>query len=313
MLLCFDFEGHWGMPFRASYDVEAGAHSILDCLRRYDARAVFFTVGSLALEMPELIRDIAREGHEIALHGWRHERLAGMSPAELSVVDEGLRASEAVIKSLTGRPPTGFRAPFLLAPRFFDANLYELLERHGYRWVSNREIRYPVELARPDRLRTRRASDILRARPALLDGAVSQMLSLALNSPMCLSDPLAGSPLATIRWLRSGSPPFHRGSLLEIPVYSPLDCDLIGLPAPDGPTPPALLQYARFALSRTITSGGPLAMVTFHDWIVAGGNRLWLLDTLLQSLAERSVSATTVEESWSEMLDLAAPRLAAAA
>ncbi len=304
-LVCFDYEGCWGMPFRAPYDIEVGTHSILDCLGRHDVRAIFFAVGALALERPDLIRTISECGHEVGSHGWRHEHLDRLTGPELARFSAGLKESEVAIESVTGRPPTGFRAPFLLGPKFFDPRVYGMLARHGYRWVSNREIRHPVELARPDRIRTELPSRLLQDRPALLAGALAQALLLTLNAQLVAADPVGGSARSAIRWLRRGFPPFFRGQLLEVPLYSPLDCDLIGFSAPSTLTPPSMLEFARFALRTALSRSGPLTMLTFHDWLIAGGNRLALLDDLLGSFAACSVQAVTVEECWRDLTQVA--------
>src|SRR6266568_3771316 len=141
MLICFDFEGAYGMPHDAPYDVVSAGRRILDRLAAFGAPAVFFTVGRLAEEHPELIAEIAQAGHEIGLHGYDHDAL-----------DRDLARVETLISDITGSAPIGFRAPYLLGPRFYRREIYDLLADHGYRWVSNREIRYPVELLRPDRL-----------------------------------------------------------------------------------------------------------------------------------------------------------------
>ena len=99
VLVCFDYEAHWGMPFTSSYDLEAGTLRILEVLARHDTRAIFFTVGAIALERPDLIEEISRRGHEIAGHGWRHERLTGLSPSELERFGAGLDESDGVIEA----------------------------------------------------------------------------------------------------------------------------------------------------------------------------------------------------------------------
>lgn len=307
VLVCFDYEGAWGMPFRAQYDLAEGTHAILGTLARHQAHAVFFTVGAMALEHPELIREISAEGHEIALHGWRHERLDRLSPAELARVAGGLEDAEEMIESVTGRRPRGFRAPYLLGPSFFDRAIYDLLAAHDYQWTSNRELRHVVELLRPDRIATNRPWRLVSSRPEMLDGVPAQLLKLALNGKLVSSERVRGSIASRPGWIRSGCPPFYRGGLLEIPLYSPLDCDLIGLPRPSESTPKPLLDYALFALLSCLSGSGPLRMLTFHDWIISGGNRLSLLDGLLSSLKERDLVPVTVEDCWQELTHLADP------
>jgi peptidoglycan/xylan/chitin deacetylase (PgdA/CDA1 family) len=303
-LVCFDYEGRWGMPFPARYDLEEGTLRILDALERGEARATFFTVGALAIEHPDLIAEISRRGHQVAGHGWRHERLDRLTPSERERFAAGLDESGAAIESITGQRPVGFRAPYLLGPSFFDPAIHDLLASRGFRWTSNRELRYPVELLRPDRVGGARPWRFVESRPAVLDGAAGEALMFALNARLWSRDRVGGSMASAIRWLRSGSRPFYRGPLLEIPLYSPMDCDLLGLPDPSEPTPQALLDFARFAL-RSCLPSRPFAMLTFHDWIIAGGNRLSLLADLLAALRELGVEAVTVEESWAELTESA--------
>jgi peptidoglycan/xylan/chitin deacetylase (PgdA/CDA1 family) len=259
----------------------------------------------VALSHPELIRAIAARGHEVGLHGWRHEHLDRLSARELERFDAGLSETEAAITELVGARPLGFRAPYLLGPSFHQRRAYELLRRHGYRWTSNREIRHPVELARPDRIRTDRLWRLLEARPGLLAGRGAALSLLALNAKLCRADPVGGSTGSAIRWLRSGFPPFLRGDLLEIPLYGPLDCDLLGLPAPSQPTPANLWQYAAFALRQALDAPRPLTMLTFHDWLITGGNRLSLLDHALSRLSAAATRAVTVRDCLDPLIDRA--------
>jgi len=63
----------------------------LAVLERYDVRATFFLVGELCLRHPELVRAIARGGHEIAGHGYTHRRFSSLSRRALSVELEQTR------------------------------------------------------------------------------------------------------------------------------------------------------------------------------------------------------------------------------
>jgi glycosyltransferase involved in cell wall biosynthesis/peptidoglycan/xylan/chitin deacetylase (PgdA/CDA1 family) len=304
VLVCFDYEGHWGMPFASPYGLEEGTLRILDVLERYETRGTFFIVGAIALEHRDLIAEISRRGHEIAVHGWRHEPLTRLTPSQLERFTAGLDEADAVIESVTGKRPVGFRAPYLLGPSFSDPTIYELLSSRGYRWTSNRELRHVVELLRPDRIGSPRPWQLAQSRPGMLEGTAAQLVTLALNARLWSRDRVGGSMPSAIRWLKSGRPPFYRGGLLEIPVYCPMDCDLLGLPDPAQPSPQTLLDFARFALLAGL-SRGPLAMLSFHDWIITGGNRLSLLEGLLSALPALGVRAVTVEESWPELMRLA--------
>jgi peptidoglycan/xylan/chitin deacetylase (PgdA/CDA1 family) len=298
LLVCFDYEGRWGMPFEAPYDLDSSTHRILEVLARHAVRATFFVVGELATKHADLIRAISAGGHEIALHGWRHERLERLSTGQLTSFGERLASAVATIETITGAPPAGFRAPYLLAPRFFDAAVYELLAEQGFRWASNREIRQAVELFRPDRLRTERPWRYLRSHPGLLGGIGARALLLALNANIYRRRRRDRMP-SPVRWLLNGYPPFYRDALLEIPVYSPLDSDLLGFPRPSVPSPEPLLDFARFALESCLARPGQLSMLTFHDWLIAGANRLALLDGVLSFIPEANVQPGSVAMWWS--------------
>lgn len=90
--------------------------AVLAALDRAGARATFFVLGEAALRRPELVREIARRGHEVALHGHTHRKLHAALPA--TVADELDRCSAAiraagVVPAPLFRAPHGFRGPFL--------------------------------------------------------------------------------------------------------------------------------------------------------------------------------------------------------
>jgi peptidoglycan/xylan/chitin deacetylase (PgdA/CDA1 family) len=293
MIICFDFEGAYGMPHDVPYDVVSAGHRILERLAAFGMPAVFFVVGRLAEEHPGLVGEIARAGHEIGLHGYDHDDLAGYDAGRLSALDRDLARVETLIGDITGSRPIGFRAPYLLGPRFYRREVYDLLADHGYRWVSNREIRYPVELLRPDRLPLPRGSRHVPA-AAAARVARSRLMLAGLNAGLVTRETFAGSAPGRLRWLLAGRAPFPRGRLAEIPLYAPLDCDLLGLPAPGQDTAPYLLAYAGSALRDAVAQPAAAAMITFHDWIVTGGNRLVLLDEVLGAAAETGLQVATI-------------------
>jgi peptidoglycan/xylan/chitin deacetylase (PgdA/CDA1 family) len=82
---------------------------VLDILGRYGARATFFCVGHHVAAMPEQVRRIAAEGHELGNHTWSHPFLPDLTPTQLREQVE--RTSEAV-ERVTGRAPECFRPPY---------------------------------------------------------------------------------------------------------------------------------------------------------------------------------------------------------
>lgn len=125
----------WRLPSGAdcALTFDDGPHplhtpQILEILGRHRLRASFFLVGEYALRAPELVRQIAREGHCIASHTFSHRELPTLSRDELA---RELTACKEVLSQLTGidthliRPPRGR----------LDARSLVRLKRWGYRLV----------------------------------------------------------------------------------------------------------------------------------------------------------------------------------
>lgn len=82
---------------------------ILDILKKNNIKATFFIVGTRAEAHPELVRQIAMEGHAIGNHSWDHPLLTKLTPAQVKYeVDE----SEKVLHSILGYYPSMFRPPY---------------------------------------------------------------------------------------------------------------------------------------------------------------------------------------------------------
>ncbi len=98
-----------------------GTPATLSILRDHNAHAIFFLVGEQVARYPELTREIAAEGHEIALHCYQHRNLLRLPP---HVVKNDLERAAATIEDAGGvgikryRPPYGiFNAASLLVAR----------------------------------------------------------------------------------------------------------------------------------------------------------------------------------------------------
>ena len=80
---------------------------ILECLEATGVRATFFVEGLNAELYPDALRQIDAGGHEVAYHGWQHERWSDLGPgAERASLERGVRALDRL-----GLRPTGFRPP----------------------------------------------------------------------------------------------------------------------------------------------------------------------------------------------------------
>jgi peptidoglycan/xylan/chitin deacetylase (PgdA/CDA1 family)/tRNA A-37 threonylcarbamoyl transferase component Bud32 len=106
-----------------------GFPRILRLLEELGLPGTFFIEGWSLLHYPEHVADLLDRGHEVALHGWVHERWSGLGPAEEErLLGDGLAALEYV-----GVTAPGFRAPHgVLSPHSRD-----LLAALGFRYDSS--------------------------------------------------------------------------------------------------------------------------------------------------------------------------------
>ena len=106
---------------------------ILDLLAAQGVQGTFFTLGWVAQRHPGLVRDIASGGHEIASHGWGHEKVTALTPAEFRA---SVRDSKHALEDLTGQQVFGYRAPSFSIVRGVEWAL-EILVEEGYRYDSS--------------------------------------------------------------------------------------------------------------------------------------------------------------------------------
>lgn len=88
--------------------VERNVDRILELLAGHGASATFFTLGWVAERYPQMVRRIADAGHEVASHGYAHERASEQS-REAFLADIAL--AKAVLEDVCARLVSGYRAP----------------------------------------------------------------------------------------------------------------------------------------------------------------------------------------------------------
>jgi polysaccharide deacetylase family protein (PEP-CTERM system associated) len=81
---------------------------LLEILRRHRVRATFFVLGLLAERFPEVVREIAADGHEIGSHGYSHKPVYAIGPRAFA---EELAKSVSLLETISGQKVVGFRAP----------------------------------------------------------------------------------------------------------------------------------------------------------------------------------------------------------
>lgn len=126
---------HWD---RRECRVERNVERILGLLRQHEAKATFFTLGWVAERYPDMVRRIVREGHELASHGYGHERVSDLSEPAFY---QDITRAKGILEDLGGQAVLGYRAPSF---SIGAGNLWALdtLQRAGYRYSSSI---YPVQ------------------------------------------------------------------------------------------------------------------------------------------------------------------------
>ena len=113
--------------------VAANVGRLLALLETHRARGTFFVLGCVAERHPDVVRAIARAGHEVASHGWDHRRVTQQTPDEFRV---SVRRTKAALEDLAGTPVVGFRAPSFSIVVGREWALDVLVEE-GYRYDSS--------------------------------------------------------------------------------------------------------------------------------------------------------------------------------
>lgn len=113
---------------RGLYAVKQGVPRILKMLDALDLKATFFTPAYTAELHPEVVKEVAAEGHEIGYHGYLHEVLDTYE-AENALMEK----AESIIYDLTGQKMCGNRAPDGIVHPFH----LQLWKDRGYIYSSN--------------------------------------------------------------------------------------------------------------------------------------------------------------------------------
>jgi polysaccharide deacetylase family protein (PEP-CTERM system associated) len=113
--------------------VERNTDAVIELFDRGGVKATFFTLGWVAARYPAMMRRIAEAGHEVASHGWDHQRVFTMTPDDFR---EDLAKSRKVLEDSSGTAVTGYRAPsFSIDARTPWA--HPILAEAGYAYSSS--------------------------------------------------------------------------------------------------------------------------------------------------------------------------------
>jgi len=118
--------------------VERNVGRILDMLAAQHTRATFFTLGWVAERYPQLVRRIVAQGHELASHGYGHQRASDLDHAAFR---EDIVRAKQLLEDIGGVAVQGYRAPSF---SIGSGNLwaFDSLQEAGYRYSSSI---YPIK------------------------------------------------------------------------------------------------------------------------------------------------------------------------
>ncbi|MBB4986903.1 MULTISPECIES: polysaccharide deacetylase family protein [Streptomyces] len=82
---------------------------ILETLRHYDCRAMFFVCGEMAVDNQDLLREMQDDGHVVGNHSWSHPLIPKLRPSRIR---QELGSTSEVIEKALGAAPLWYRAPY---------------------------------------------------------------------------------------------------------------------------------------------------------------------------------------------------------
>ncbi|MGE5522145.1 MAG: polysaccharide deacetylase family protein [Rhodospirillaceae bacterium] len=145
---------------QGQYGNRQGVPRILSVLEHHGVKASFFVPAVAAMLYPDEQRRVVAQGHEVAIHGWIHER---NSVLPLKAERDLQMRSADVLERITGMRPVGIRTPsWDFSPHtlaitremglIYDSSL--MADDDCYELVMNGEstgvVEFPVEWIRDD-------------------------------------------------------------------------------------------------------------------------------------------------------------------
>ncbi len=172
--------------------VERNVEAILEMLAASDTKATFFTLGWIAERYPQLVCAIVNQGHELASHGYAHERVSDQTAA-IFLAD--IQRAKSVLEDLSGCEVKGYRAPSF---SIGSGNLwaFDCLAQAGYRYSSSV---YPIRHDHYGMPNSPRFA--YEVRPGLLEIPITTLRVFNRNLPSSGGGYFRLLPYAVSRWM----------------------------------------------------------------------------------------------------------------
>jgi polysaccharide deacetylase family protein (PEP-CTERM system associated) len=158
--------------------IENNIQSILALLKKKETRGTFFVLGWVAQRHPQVVKEIADQGHEIATHGWSHLRATQQSPEQFKAE---LKKSKDLLQKISGQTISGHRAAcFGLTSR--TQWIIDILLKMGFTYDSSI---FPIIHDKYGMVKTPRFPYLLREQKGerLLEFPLSTLKFMGINIP----------------------------------------------------------------------------------------------------------------------------------
>jgi polysaccharide deacetylase family protein (PEP-CTERM system associated) len=119
--------------YRFETRFEQNTIKTLEFLKQFEVRATFFVLGWIAEKHPDLIAEVARQGHEIANYGFQHKNARQLTREEFR---SDARRSRDALEIATGKRVVGYRMPQGLRSAS-DFWILDTLAEEGYAYDSS--------------------------------------------------------------------------------------------------------------------------------------------------------------------------------
>lgn len=112
---------------------EEGMPALLDLYAKHDIKTTFFFTGYIAKLIPDVVKMVLADGHEVGSHGMSHLKENGFDVMPYKKQEEHLRDSKQLLEDISGEEVVSFRAPALRV----NADTARALINTGYKIDSS--------------------------------------------------------------------------------------------------------------------------------------------------------------------------------
>lgn len=119
---------------------------ILTILKKYNAKATFFIVGTVAERHPEIVKYIIEDRHEVASHSYWHKPLKYLL---INEIEKDIKMSQDILSSIVGEKVLGYRAMGFSTPEN-EITFYKILKTHGFLYDSSKKLNQDYKTIRQE-------------------------------------------------------------------------------------------------------------------------------------------------------------------